>query len=657
MKMERGSRLVLSTGSWLLLGGVVGLLLALPNLVSWKGWLAGGLSLLVLLADPAVMLLAAPTCVRENSSYYRQRLFIAWGLFLGAIVLYLVRDALSLPLDKAVAAEDTGITRLRMLLLAFFLMMLFAGFLFRLWLGLEASSEDAIRDLSVRRRFGTLTALQLIGFVVILAVFNVAAAYRNSSADLTPGLYSYSEPARAILKGIPREVHIIAFLPVQQMVQDTGRRTTPNELFRISEELRVLLEQLSVVNSKFQVRFLNADLLDPGQTDFKGVNNGTILVRTYSEEAAAATPFTERRVSVSGEKDLDRFEKNLLEAIVQVTLPPAKLVFARSNGERAIGGVARTSGGLEEWTTRLRFFNFVPTSAESGTGLAIPDDTKVVVLAAPAIAYSPEARRAVLEFLKKGGGVLALADPTGGEDFAWLLEEMGSTYRLEKGFLSQFADRPGLLFTDALAENEATASMRLGARPAVLFAGNAYFEKSAKAKPAARPPAPTGEKKPPAAADQKPGAPEVAPGDVGWKESEIVFTDGRTFRDRNRNGKRENGEEGGRFALGMSFSGPGRLAIFSDVSWLSNGGLLMPVDHANARLGTDIVMWLAHEGDVPGVLIKERKDRSIQVSDALKIRNIALGVVGFPLLTGVALALAGYLYRRRRSLEANGGES
>lgn len=655
MKIDRASRLVLSTGSWLLLGGVVGLLLSLPNLMIWKGWLAAGLSLVLLLVDPAAMLLAAPSSVRENGAYYRRRLLIAWGLFLAAIVFYLVRDGLSLPVDKAMAAEDSGITRLRMLLLAFFLISLFAGFLFRLWLGLEAASEDTIRDISVRRRFGTLTALQLIGFVAILSVFNLAATYRNSSADLTPGLYSYSEPARALLKQIPREVRVVAFLPVQQMVQDTGRRTTPTDLFRISEELRVLLEQLSVVNPRIQVRFLNADLLDPGQTDFKGVVNGTILVRTYSEDAASATPFTERRVSVTGEKDLDRFEKNLIEAIVQVTLPPAKILFPRSNGERTFGGTSRAPNGLEEWTTQLRFFNFVPSVAETGTGLTIPDDVKVVVLAAPVVAYSPEAKKAILEFLRKGGGVLALEDPTGGEDFAWLFEETGSAYRLEKGFLSQFVDRPGLLFTDAFAENEATASMRAGSRPAVLFAGNGYFERSAKTKNVPKPPAPSPATK--TAPDGGKARDGESKAEDGYKESEIVFTDGRTFRDRNRNGKRENGEEGGRFALGVSFAGPGRVAIFSDASWLSNGGLMMPVDHTNARLGTDIIMWLAREGDVPGILIKERKDRSIQVSDSLKIRNIALGVVGFPLLTAVALAVASHLYRRRRAMVAEGGES
>jgi len=66
------------------------------------------------------------------------------------------------------------------------------------------------------------------------------------------------------------------------------------------------------------------------------------------------------------------------------------------------------------------------------------------------------------------------------------------------------------------------------------------------------------------------------------------------------------------------------------------------------RFGLDSMLWLVGGSEIPGIVVKERTDRAIQVNDDLKLRNIVLGVFGFPVASGLLLALSLYLYRRRR---------
>lgn len=654
MNRTRFSRMLSSAGTWLLLVGSVGLLLSLNSLDSWMGWAFALLFLVALLVDPIAFFVAPAPSFRSDAAYYRPRLLASWAAIAIADLLFIVRSFLSLPLDKTGAVEDTPIGRLRSVLLALFLIGLFGGFLYRLWLGLEAASEDTIRDPAIRSRFGSLAALQVIGLVTLLAGLNVLSAYRNASLDLSPGLYSFSEPARAVIKAIDRPVRIIAFLPVQQVIRDTGRHTTPAELMTISEELRVMIDQLKLINPKLSVDIVNADLVDPGNAEYRGITNGTILIRSYSDEASTTTPFAERRVYVYGEKDLDRFEKSLVEALVHVSLPPSKIYFAGSNGELGPSAGRPAPDGLDEWITALRFYNFTIAQTESGPTITIPDDAKTLVLAGPTVPYSKESRDAILAYLRKGGSVLALANPTGKEDFAWLLEGAGSQYRLQSGFLSMFRDHPGLLLTGSFSDHKMAQSLKSVLRGSVLLSGLGFFEKQKPTEPAAT---------------QSNGA------NTSFKEDLLLHSDGRTFRDRNRNGRMEPGEEAGRFVLGLLFEGtvegtkdgqaapmpgesrldaslnaqPGRLIVLSDANIFSNAMLAFPVDKENLRFGLDSMLWLVGGSEIPGIVVKERTDRAIQVNDDLKLRNIVLGVFGFPVASGLLLALSLYLYRRRRT--------
>lgn len=642
MNSKRFSRILNQAGAWLLLTGSIGILLALHTLEGWMQWIFAILSAMALITDPVAFFFLPSPSFQSDVSYYRPRLVAVWSSFAFSIALFVLRSFLSLPVDKTGAVEDTPIGRIRSVLLAIFLITLFGAFLYRLWLGFEAASEDTLRDPGIRSRFGSLAALQVIGLVAILSGLNVLAAYRNASLDLSPGLYSYSEAARSVIKAIDRPVRIIAFLPVQQVIRDTGRRTTPPDLFMISEDLRVMIEQLKLLNPRLSVEILNADLIDPGNMEYRGITNGTILIRSYSEDAAATTPFAERRVYVYGEKDLDRFEKNIVEALVHVSLPPSKIYLARSNGELGPSAGRPVPDGLDDWISGLRFYNFTVSQTEKGPTIVIPDDAKALILAGPTIPYSKESRQSILSYLKKGGAVLAMANPTGQEDFSWLLEAVGSQYRLQSGFLSMFRDHPGLLLTGSFSDHRSVENLKSVLRGAILLSGQGFFDKI---------------------------KPEEASSKAPYTENVLLYSDGRTFRDRNRNGQIEPGEESGRFALALLYEGKGedqqagltasaeklvkpeKLIMLADANLFSNAMLAFPVDKENLRFGIDIMLWLIGQNEIPGIVVKERTDRAIQVNDDLKLRNIVLGVFGFPVASGLLLALSLYLYRRRRRFE------
>jgi hypothetical protein len=91
--------------------------------------------------------------------------------------------------------------------------------------------------------------------------------------------------------------------------------------------------------------------------------------------------------------------------------------------------------------------------------------------------------------------------------------------------------------------------------------------------------------------------------------------------------------------------------MLADANLFSNAMLAFPVDKENLRFGIDIMLWLIGQNEIPGIVVKERTDRAIQVNDDLKLRNIVLGVFGFPVASGLLLALSLYLYRRRRRFE------
>ncbi len=605
-------------------------------------------ALLIAFADPIILILG-------DRSRIGRTLIIGWAFGLLSLALYLLRTFTDVTPDT-LGGEESLAGRVRLLLLVLFMFSFGAAFVLRLAVGMAYGASESLRKTDPgSSRYLQSTALSVIAALPVFVLVNYASAVRNPTLDLSPGYYSFGEASRTIVKSIDRDVQVYAFLPVQQAVRDSGKKNTLPELFRIAEDIRVMLDQLPVMNSRVKVQFQNADLDAEASAEFGTVTNGTIVVRVMKPADAILKdekPYLERRVYVYNEQDMERLEREAVRALVQVSSPEKNLYFTSSNGERFnFTEKANEPGGIETLKNMLRFYNFQLKALDHNSGWPgkVPDDAAAVVIAGPSTAFGPEARQAILDYLKKNGRVFGAVDPDGNEDLSWILNELpGNQFKFKKAFLSHIPNLPGVVVTDSTVKHRSTENLSIAGRSLLVFPGAGYFD----------------ENKSYNADAKKDGILN------GLAPTAIVHTPYNTVIDRNRNGKKDDGEESGRYALGITIERPApnapepkpgekkpdapkvedsaKLALYSGVGWLTEQGLRFPVDQRNIILAADTLFWLTESPLAAGLVPEKRETRSIQVTDELKFRNMILGMVIFPLGTAIALAAGIVLYRRRR---------
>lgn len=622
-------------GVWIQTGASLALMVAASFLDTVTGIAVTAVSALLLVLDPVVLLLQA----RRGGSRLQPGYLISAGLLLTALVFFFVRSKLNLSIDTIAEADESPLSRIRRLLLALFLFSYAGFFFYRLFICLgEGSSRSVEQAADVKRRTVLVRSLaSLLAALPIFVLVNYLAHLRNPTLDLTPGYYSFGEASRTILKSVPVEVQVTVFLPELQAMKDPSMSRTQPELFRISEDVRVMAEQLPVINSNFKLKFRNADLDLTASQDFGPVNNGTLVLRVLKQGVLSADgkPYIERRVYVFNETDMERLEREIVRAAIQVSTPERKIYFTSLNGERwEFSDRARMPGGLETLKEALRFMNYQlhPLDMQSGWPGAVPEGADAVVIAGPTTAFSTEAKKAVLDYLQKGGRVMAAIDPAGGEDLAWLLEACDSTYRLQKSFMSSEPVLPGIPITDSFESHRITENLSLAGRAFIVLPESGLFAQ-----------------KPPSAA---PSALVLQSGNEKLKQSVFLYTRFNTVLDTNRNGRKDPGEESGRYPVALAFEYPdhkgARVVVFSGIGWMTDLGLRFRIDQRNIILAQDSLSYLLESPLAAALIPEQRKSRSIPITDELKFRNLILGVFAFPMGTVALIGLYVFWYRKRK---------
>ncbi|MBI3396555.1 MAG: Gldg family protein, partial [Spirochaetia bacterium] len=338
--------------------------------------------------------------------------------------------------------------------------------------------------------------------------------------------------------------------------------------------------------------------------------------------------------------------------LIQVASPEKNIYFTSSNGERySFTDKANERGGIETLKNMLRFYNYQIKALDHNTNWPgpIPDDAAAVVIAGPTTAFGAEAKKAVLDYLKKNGRLLVAVDPDGAEDFSWLLRELpNNPFSFKKATLSHIPNLPGVVVTDNSQKHRITENLSIAGRSLVVFPNTGYFDEGKVDKD--------------------------APKDgilSGLQAVAFVHTPFNTVIDSNRNGKKDAGEASGRYAIGIAIEKPAptpkpgekpadkkqdkdakadapKIALYAGVGWMTEYGLTFPTDQRNIILATDTLSWLTESPLAAALVPEKRESRSIQVTDELKFRNMLLGMLLFPVGTAVALAAAIAVYRRRR---------
>ncbi len=676
MNIQTMREVIKRIGGWTLLAGGITALLAFQYLNSATGIFLFALGLLLFFADPVLLLLNRKDATLEGRW---KTLYTSWALLGAALVFFIIRSQIH-------GEDDSIAARMRLFLLIIFLFSFIGSVLLRISAGLEYSSRASLAGQQSRERNAVRASLGILAALALFSALNYLAAKRNPTLDFSPGYFSYSEESRQIIATLDGKAEVHAFLPVKQAIRDKQSSKTLPELYQIAEDVRVMLQQLPNINSSITLEFHNADLADFQSDEFGRVSNGTIIIRALKKGNVEADdrPYVDRRVYVYSRKDMERLERESVRALLQVSSPPRMVYFPAANGERvALQRAAANPHSLETFRELMRFYNYRIRDLGAGADWPgpIPEDADAVVLAGPTAPYGEDARNALLDYARKGGRIMILIDPSGKEDFEWLLGELQVPYTVDKAMLSHNPRRPGELFIQQFETHRMTENLNLGGRAAIVYAGTAFFEDAKRDKPssdstnpvppesdvdAPNPgqgtPAPANEQESqvnedpasPDAGQEVPGA-EKKPDE--FKTQVFLYSPFGTVLDRNRNGKQDPGESQGRFPLGLAIENPARdtrIAVYSDIAWISEMGLRYEADHRNPILAADTLFWMT-ESEVAAALPAEpRKDRSIQITEELKLRNLVLGIVVFPLGLSLALGLALYFYRKNRRFEGKG---
>lgn len=647
--MERIVPIYQRFGIWIYFAGSLVFYVAtsFPNtLWGWTFLILGGLAAL---SDPAVLLLAK---AQQKLESIERGFWIAWGLALAALVFFLIRYFTEVPVSQLAAGEEAFLPRLRLALLFLFLLLYGGSIIYRFMLSMSFSVQAEAGTLRLRDKkqdFLKTSAFSIFAFVPVLVLLNFVSAVRNPALDLSPGYFSFGEEARTIIGSIEDRVEVTAFLPEQQMVQQRNDRVRTPELYRIVEELRVMLEQLPLINSNIELVFKNADLEAFNTEEYGTVSNGTVVFRVTRQDFVSADekPYVERRVHVLSEKDMGKLEREATEALIYVSSPRRKLLFTNANGERyGLTQDISQMAAIESLKEQLRFFNSSVDHLDTRNGWPgpVPEDTSVLFIIGPTVPFGDAAQQAVIDYIKRGGKVFITIDPEGREDFAWLRDSMGGKpYTYHNRTLTN-TTVPNVAVMRNFGDHPILKDINRGLQALIVYPNGGYFEAVLRA--------------PDASKDQADGPlKDLVPG-------EVLNTPYDAYYDANRNRRRDSSEALPRHAAALAYENPAaaaaneqgpRVLIFGGTDWIAERGLRSyEVRHKNLLLASQSFFWLTESPLVAGIVPKERLQRTTEVTDESKLRLITIGVFLFPLLVSLGLALSIYLYRRNRKFVGEG---
>ncbi len=607
-----------------------------------------------------------------------------WIFAIISLLLFFVANAIELPPEKLGGVQSSFLGRLKFLLQFLYVFTYIASLIYRFMLSLlQGGVEQGRTDFLIQRQeYFKKSWLSIIVFLVVVVLLNYLSYVRNPSWDLSPNLYSFGPASRIVIKAINQEVKIHAFLPELQAVKLKNGKFTPNELYRISNDVKLYLDQLSALNSKINVVYHNADLEAYDSNEFGNVNNGTIVIRATKKEIRTLNvndkPYTERRVYLTTVRDLARIEKDLVRALVHVASETKIVYFASSNGERfSMAGEQNLGSTLNSLKEQLLFYNFkVEKLEQKDGGFEIPKDADVVALVGSTVPYGEKAKEDLLKYLKDGGAIFIAIEPQNQgrgnktEEYSWLLEKFGGKpYRFVGGLVTN-TNLNGLLVTDNIESHSLTDNIKKLPSPVLAMPQMSYFEEGKnipKNVTIVTTPSVAGGVA--SVLEEKKEKSVVKITVKGKKEEvflkkqpvkelveleplELLYSPNNAYIDENKNNKNDTKERKGRFLLGLAyekqkFPASPRVVLYSGTDWLSERGVRFPIAQYNLQMATDSFLWLV-ESPLAGVLSAvEKPVRNVQLSDELKWKLMLYGMIIFPIVMALGMSYGIYYYRNK----------
>jgi hypothetical protein len=500
--------------------------------------------------------------------------------------------------------------------------------IFTLLIFLRERSEDAQKA----RRGQKLSLLQntLTGFLWIfplIVAINYISVLKNYNFDLSAkGKFSYSPASKRILKAVNKDVSIYAFYP--RPLETSGKEES-FALTAVRSDLSIYLDQLKSLNPRFSVEFINADVEKEKMAQFTGTSNGIVLVRALKTGGTGTgnNPYAEERIFVQTSKDFEDLERKLVQAVNSVTLPQRKIYFTTSNGEH-FGSLYQKipDEEIKKFTTGLNFYNTYVSglSFQEGWPAKIPDDADVVAIIGPTVPFASEARTSILNYIKeKNGKVFITIDANGNEDFSWLLEKGGQTFRKEN--LVQIQGRREIIATN-FSEHPISELMTAKDK-GVVFPVSGFFE-SAKG----------------------------YNGEILFDFKKLLDTGYNTYLDKNKNDKIDKDENQDNYTVSIALELkqkpqedgviPGRVVIHAGTSWITDRYFLY---NLNPIFSINSLNWLTQTTLLERIPLKKEDAEMVTLKSEQKIFIWVVGLFVYPGIIIAGLSILVIRLRRKKS--------
>lgn len=540
------------------------------------------------------------------------------SLGLVSFFLYFLYNYLDFPIDGK-AEQVSNIPKIREMLLVFVVLTSFAFLVFIAILELKKSSVQIISQ-NDDNKFNLLdnTFFAFLAVLPIIIGVNYLAVYRNVNFDLSKDKkFSLSSVSKSLIKNISKDVQITGFFP--RPLESSNASTS---LSALRPYIELLFDDLKSTNPNFQTNFINADIETESLGEFGQVSNGVISIRIRKSNVVAGQhPYLEQRVLASSKEDLVELEKQIVQAIINVTTPEKKVYFTITNGERAGAGFEKlVNEKVSRLMSSLVFLNYNSNSLgyTEKWPSHIPEDADIVAIIGPTIKFDEASKTAILDFVHKRRGKLIITiEPKGDEDFNWLLSSMG--YKFMNHGLVHVEGKPGLFLTDKFMKHP-ISDLLAKKNMSLLFAHSGYFLK-----------------------DESNGQ------NIG----KVLLESGdNIFVDYNGNAKLDKDEKRSSVPLALVYEtnvqastakDKGRVIVYSGTSWLTDQYFLYNI---NPSFAINTFTWIYQDLSLERIPSRKENAEIITLNPNQKLIIWAVGMFGYPAF--VTLLLTAYVFMKRK---------
>lgn len=429
-------------------------------------------------------------------------------------------------------------------------------------------------------------------FLAIIALLAWLSTQYSVRSDWTAGKRnSLTDDTIRLLATLESPIHLRSYQP-----EDSG----------LQQRIRDVLARYQHYKKDFEFRIVNPDL-EPDLAKADGIREYGQTVIRYREQQQIIDALDEASIS------------NALLRLSRTTAP--LLVFISGHGERDIQDKGNTGYALLQQQLIDKGFDFSQINLLSD---AIPESTRVLVIAGASHDYVAGEVAKILAYLQHGGQLLWLVDPDSGHSLDTLFDHLGlqvipgvvvDTNPQLRATLR--TPHPAILPILAYGEHAITAELRYH----TLFSLAAAFKTR------------TGT-----------SSWQVTPfllslPDSSWAETGSFFQD-VTF-------DKQSGDTPGPLAIGYALEKTAdkhrqRAVVIGDSDFLANTSLGAA---ANLLLIQNVFNWLAEEDQLMNISPAVAPDLD------LRLTQIELMLIGFGFLIVLPLALAGtglYIWTKRR---------